>query len=68
MTFFKPSGKYYMEEYFKLPDNIYDWDIPKELKKIKRFRKLIGSSDDPGFTATGIFTNEVSFMISPYNF
>lgn len=68
MTFFKPSGKYYMEEDYEIPDDTYDWDMPKELKKIKRFEGLIKADGGTGFTATGIFKNEVPFMVSPYNF
>lgn len=68
MTFFKPSGKYYMEETFEIPDDTYNWDISKELKKIDRFRRLVNPTGEIGFTATGSFTNEVPFMVSPNNF
>ena len=68
MTFFKPRGKFYMEEDFEIPDDIDDWDISKELKKIERFRKLIGTDVELGFTAIGFFKNKIPFMVSPYNF
>lgn len=68
MTFFKPSGKYYMEEDFEIPDGTYGWDIPKELKKIEKFRRLVKANDGIGFTAFGLLTNEVPFKISPSNF
>lgn len=69
MTFFKPSGKYYMEVYFKIPDNTSDWEIANELKKDKKFKDLIKPEHGTGFTATGILVEyEVPFLISPANF
>jgi len=48
LTFYKPSGKYYMHDTFNIPDEVNGWDIPDYVRD--NCRKCLGMHivvDDP---------------------